>query len=505
VTQGPLILTIDVGTSSVRAMLFDAEARPVEGMEAQIRHQMQSTADGGVQTDADVLFERVCECIDGLLAKAGDRAGEIAAVAPTTFWHNVLGVSRDGRALTPLYTWADTRATGAAAALRETLDARAVHERTGCVIHPSYLPAKLHWLLSPHPKPPPGPRGRHIARRARWWLSFAEFMILTLFGSPACSISMASGSGLLDQHRCKWDGEVLRAIPLDPEALSPLDDGPRRGLRPPYARRWPALARVAWFPGWGDGATSNVGCGCVTRKDVAMMVGTSGAMRVVWQPRRLAIPPRLWCYRVDARRVVMGGALSNGGNLLEWLRNTLRVPEDPGELERAVKEQKPDGHGLTFLPFLAGERSPGWHSEATATISGLRLHTTPIDIVRAGYEEVAYRFGLIYRLLREALPGIGPVTASGGALLHSPAWMQIMADVLGHPVTASAVAEASSRGAALLALEAIGAIPSIEGVAAPRGTTYRPNRAHTRIYAAASARQHALYELLIERGASTSR
>jgi gluconokinase len=499
-----LILTIDVGTSSVRAMLFDAQAQPVEGMEAQILHQMQSTADGGVQTDADALFGRVCDCIDGLLAKAGDLAGEIAAVAPTTFWHNVLGVSRDGRPLTPLYTWADTRATGAAAALREVLDSQAVHDRTGCVIHPSYLPAKLHWLLSSHPKPSPGLGGRRTVDRVRRWLSFAEFMTLTLFGSPVCSISMASGSGLLDQHRCTWDEEVLEAIPLDPKALSPLNDQPRRGLRPLYARRWPALAKAAWFPGWGDGATSNVGCGCVTRKDVAMMVGTSGAMRVVWQPRRLTIPPRLWCYRVDARRVVMGGALSNGGNLLEWLRNTLRLPEDHAELERAVAQREPDGHGLTFLPFLAGERSTGWHSEATATISGMRLHTTPIDIARAGVEEVAYRFGLIHRLLREALPGVGPVTASGGALLHSPARMQLMADVLGYPVTASAVAEASSRGAALLALEEIGAVPGIERVAAPRGTTYRPNRARTRIYAAASARQQALYELLIEKRASIS-
>jgi gluconokinase len=118
--------------------------------------------------------------------------------------------------------------------------------------------------------------------------------------------------------------------------------------------------------------------------------------------------------------------------------------------------------------------------------------------MRAGVEEVAYRFRLIHQLLRESIPGIGPVTASGAALLRSPALMQMMADVLGHPVTASAVAEASSRGAALLALEAIGIIPDIGDVESPTGTVYQPNRAYTKKYAVGFARQQALYKVLIE-------
>jgi len=121
-----------------------------------------------------------------------------------------------------------------------------------------------------------GDRGGAVRR----WLSFAEYMTFEVFGSPSCSISMASGTGLLDQHRCVWDAEVLAAIPLDPARLSPLDERPRRGMRDRYVKRWPSLARAVWFPGWGDGATSNVGSGCVSRRDVAMMVGTSG--RCAW-------------------------------------------------------------------------------------------------------------------------------------------------------------------------------------------------------------------------------
>ena len=386
----PLIMTIDVGTSSVRASLYDGQGRAVQGLEIQQTHQMASTADGGVETDADQLFDRVCGTIDALLETAGQLGARIAAVAPTTFWHNVLGVADDAAALTPLYTWADTRSAAAAGELRAMLDAGAMHLRTGCFLHPSYLPAKIRWLQSDEKR----------GARVRYWLSFAELMLFRFFGAPACSISMASGTGLLNQHTCTWDEEVLAAIPVSASLLSPLNDAPVHGLSPRFAARWPALAGTPWFPGWGDGATNNCGSGCADASRVAMMVGTSGAMRVVRRVQHVTIAPKLWCYRVDTARVIVGGALSNGGNLLQWLRDTLQFSA-PGrvgeldELERDIAAIAPDSHGLTILPFLAGERSPDWATDARGTISGLRLHTRPVDILRAGYEAVAYRFGLI--------------------------------------------------------------------------------------------------------------
>lgn len=493
--QDPLVLTLDVGTSSVRAMLYDGQARAISGMETQRFHQMRSTPDGGVETDAGPLFDRVADCLDGVLHLAGPLASRIAAVAPDTFWHNVLGVDDAGQPCTPIYTWADTRAASAARALRGELDTAAIHATTGCVIHASYLPAKLRWLLGDpvgtHP-------GKDAVGRVRTWLSFAEYLTLRLFGTPSCSISMASGSGLLNQHRCAWDTTILAAIPIAADQLSPISDAPRTRMREPYASRWPVLARLPWFPGWGDGAMSNVGSGCVEQGQVAMMVGTSAAMRSVWETDHFTIPSRLWCYRMDAHRIVVGGALSNGGNLLDWLRTSLNLPGDLAALESEIAQMAPDAHGLTILPFLAGERSTGWHAEARGTITGLRLHTRPAEILRAGYEAIAYRLGLIYALLHEAIPGTGPVIASGGALLHSPTWLQMTADVLGAPVTASAVPEASSRGAALAALEALGAITRIGAIPAPLGATCRPDPVCTPVYQQGAARQQALYKVLIE-------
>jgi gluconokinase len=216
------------------------------------------------------------------------------------------------------------------------------------------------------------------------------------------------------------------------------------------------------------------------------------------------VPAGLWCYRVDRRRALLGGATSEGGNVYGWMQDTLRLGE-PEAVEQALAQLPPDGHGLTVLPFLAGERSPGWAGDVRATIGGLGLNTTPIEILRAGLEAVAYRFALIAELLEardvspvpDGSPQASTIVASGGALLSSPTWMQIIADTLGHPILASDEPEATSRGTVLLALEAHRAIPSLDALPATTGAIYEPDAANHEIYRGAIERQRELYRQLI--------
>ena len=189
----------------------------------------------------------------------------------------------------------------------------------------------------------------------------------------------------------------------------------------------------------------------------------------------------------------MGGALSDGGNLIEWLRNTLRLPEDTEEL---LAGMEPDSHGLIFLPILAGERGPGWADEANGTIAGLSMSNTPVEILRAAMEAVALRFSLIAEIIEAASPGEKEVVATGGGLLHSPTWTGIMADALGKPLIASGVQEASSRGAALLALERLGEL-EIEETEAQLGETFEPDPERHEIYRKALGRQRRLYEAVL--------
>ena len=484
-----LILTLDVGTSSLRTMLYGTQGSALPDAEVQITHSANVTPDGGVELDPEALFANAVRAIDGLLPRVPP-GQTIAGVATCTLWHSVLGVDASGAAITPLYTWADTRAPAAAAELRTRLDQDAVHARTGCFLHPSYLPARLLWLSEAQPE---------IWRRAARWVSFGEYLHQRLLGKTICSVSMASGTGLLDVRRCAWDREVLDAIGLDPAQLSPLGDTADAvaGLRPEWAARWPALAAVPWLPALGDGACSNVGSGCVSPRRIALMVGTSGAIRVVVETPDAPVVPGLWWYRVDRRRPLLGGALSEGGNLVAWMRATLQLDALP-DLEAEIAAMAPDAHGLTVLPFLAGERSPGWAAQARGAIAGLSLATHPVEILRAGLEAIAYRFALIQRRLAAVAAPDAEVIASGGALLSSAAWMGMMADVLGRPVVDLGEHEASSRGAALLALEALGLLPDIAAVPTTLGATYEPDAARHARYQDGIARQTHLYDLLVK-------
>ena len=480
--QDVRILSVDVGSSSVRAELYDDAGEGLEGTEVKLDYEFEYTPEGGAEKDADELLDLVVRAVDGTLSEAGGAV--ISGVAMSTFWHSVLGLDRDGRPTTPILTWADRRAAECVPDLRERLDERAYHRRTGCVPHSSYCPAKLLWASYALPE---------AFEKTERWVSPADYFYANFFGEPyLVGTSMASGTGLFDQNRRKWDRETLEVLPAEEAQLSAISDEPRKGLAGEWAERWPALRETPWLPAVGDGACSNVGSGCTGSDRLALMVGTSGAMRVLWKAESVEIPDGPWCYRADAKRYVMGGALSDGGNLIEWLRNTLRLP-DTEKTEEMLSDMEPDSHGLTFLPLLAGERGPGWADRANGTVSGLSMTSKPVEILRAAMEAVAFRFAIIAEMLGTASPGEKEVVASGGGLLNSPTWTRIMADTLGRPVTLSGVQEASSRGAALIALEALGG-PEIEAAQAPLGETFEPDPSNHEVYMKALERQRRLYD-----------
>jgi gluconokinase len=406
--------------------------------------------DGTVETDADAVVDLVFGAMDGAVA-ALPSGSRVAAVGFSALWHTLLGVDGSGRPVTPAYAWSDTRATGAAAELRTELDEGAVRARTGVRFHPSYPPAKLRWLRSFH---------GDVFGRARWWMSLPEYLWLRLTGDRVVDASMAAGSGLLDQPRLAWDQELLAACSVDPDQLSRVVAGPDGGSVPgaevPGASRWPALRSAVWRLPVGDGVCANLGSGCHDRSRAALSVGTSAAIRVV-SPGGWTHPPTgLWSYRMDRDRTLVGGAISNGGLVKDWLENLLRLPASGAELDALLEARPPGSHGLSFLPFLAGERSPHWPLGAAATLSDLRLASSALDLLQAGMEAVAYRLVLLRTRLRDAVPESTRIVASGGALRASPVWARLLADALGEPVLLTAEPETSSRGAALLALEAAG-------------------------------------------------
>jgi gluconokinase len=440
------VLAIDVGTSSVRAQLFDADA--------QEREPAQRKYPG--ENDPARIVELVREAI-GAATADGE---EYDAVGGSCFGHSLLPLDEHGRPLTEILGWRDTRSADAAEWLARRVDVEAVHARTGCHIHTSYWPAKLAWLAT---------RNVHASK----FIGFSEYLYAQLVGREVpMSTSLASASGLFDLHARAWDQELLETLGIDAEQLPDISDEAMDG----------------WYPAVLDGACSNLGTGCVTRERAALMVGTSGAFRTVHETRQPQARPGLFIHWIDDRRVVEGGSLSDGGSLVHWLEQTLR------EADGSLADRDPDSHGLTFLALLGGERSPGWHQHAKGAIHGLTFGTTPLDIRQAALEGVAFMFATVAGLM----PEVEQVVATGGSLLQDDGWLQIMADALGRPVTVSGVKEGSLRGAAVVALERLGESPppgALDRVVEPR-----LDRADA--YRAALERHRELYEAAI--GSRTS-
>jgi gluconokinase len=479
----PVVIAVDVGSSSARAALFDARGEPLPGRFHQVPYQPRVTSDGGVEHDPAVLLDAVATCIDAVHATPD--SARVAAVGVTTFWHGLLGFDAAGHPVTPISMWADTRGAADADVLRGALDEAAIHARTGCHLHASYWPARLLWLAREQPT---------VMTRVARWGSFGEHLETELFGEAATSVAMASGTGLFDQARCVWDAEALDVAGITEAQLFPLVDRQegRRGLRGGWARRWPRLRGVPWFPAVGDGVASNVGSDCTGRSRIALNVGTSAALRII-TPNPGARVQGLWRYRVDRALSIVGGATSEGGNVYAWCRDLLKLPDDAA-VERALAESDADGHGLTVLPFVAGERAPGWRGDRRAVIAGLSLDTSPMEVVQAALEAVALRLALVYALLAPAAEQNHVIIASGGGLAHSPAWRRIIADALGHPVHWVADSEATSRGVALLALQSLGALSRLEHARRPLGEMIVPDPARHARYRAALERQRALDE-----------
>lgn len=482
-----VLLALDIGTSGTRAALFDNRGDQIEGSFLHLPADEYAELLAGDDVNADALVASVTQLLDAAVERAEEFVARIDYVAAASFWHSLIGVNDAGRAITPLLGWADTRASEAVPKLRELLPETETHARTGCRFHPSYWPAKLLWLKKFSPD---------VFARVRRWLSFADYLYLQLFGNSATSVSMASATGLLNQTTCEWDEGTLSALDID-ESFIPLIVAPRRtagGLRDEYMLRWPMLARATWFQSIGDGAANNIGVGCVSRERVALTVGTSGALRML--SSRVApatLPPELFCYRADRERVVIGGALSDGGGLLRWLQNSFKLSDDDAtEPNRLLEEYEPDSHGLTILPFWSGERAPGWSSSASGTIHGLTAATKPLDITRATLESIAYRFALIADPLESFAPAAS-FTIAGKAFVLYPFWAQMMADVLGQPVELSALPESTLRGAALLALETIGTIDTLETIKSAPVRTFVPDMQRHEVYRRAIGRQQELY------------
>ncbi|MEU4690124.1 gluconokinase [Actinoplanes sp. NPDC023714] len=472
----PLVLALDIGSTATRGGVHDAAGRRVRGLQHKVPHAFTVAPDGTSIIDPEQVTAEVGQVLDAVTAdpRLGTR---IAGVAMDTFAASLIGVDPAGRPLTPCLTYADSRSAGQVTALREELDERAVQQRTGTRLHTSYHAPRLRLLAG--------------VPAARWW-SLGEYVWQRLIGQPLAGTSTVAWTGLLDRRTGEYDAELLAAAGIGPDRLSPPRDMAQPVLSPAPAR-WPALARAAWFPVITDGYASNIGAGATDATVLTAATATSGALRVLLGGPADPLPFGLWNYRVDAGRTLLGGAINDVGRAVSWAQATLRLSPALG----AVLTAPPSEATPLVLPYLTGERAPGWNGQARAVFAGASAATDADTLFRGIVEGVALTYARVADELHPAAPQVVEVAASGRVSNDQPEWLQILADVLSRPVTHVTRRRATQRGTALLALDVLA--PDVPRAGRGVGAVYEPSPSSAAYYAERRLRFGEVYDALLRK------
>lgn len=459
-----MVLALDVGTTEVKAAAFvvvGPERPAPPPVVATVPLTTGHPGPGRAEQDPGAVLVAASDALGRCLATTRERLGEdveVAALSVTAAMHALVGVDRALAPCTPLVTWADERAADEALAQRAADSGGALCGRTGTPHHPMTPRAKLAWWSRHRPD---------AVTAVRWWLGLKDWVLWWLTGEVATERSSAGGTGLCSLETGTWDTGALAAAGVDAACLPRVREPTElMGLRPGLAAELGLPARLPVVPGAADGPVSNLGVGATAPGALAVTVGTSVAARLVVDRPVAGVDGHgaLFCYPLALDRWVVGGALGNGGSVLDWVAGTLAAGTPLDDLLDAAATVPPGADGLVMVPFLAPERAPLWEPGRSATLVGLRSHHGPAHVARAAVEGVGLQLAALCQRV-EAVHAVDEVRVSGGALRH-PLWRRVVAAALGRPVLVVGDLTGTALGAAALGWFAVGGAADLEGARA---------------------------------------
>lgn len=485
-------LGIDMGTSSIRAVMFDEAGYQISS--DSVDCSISTSFEGAAELDPEFVTNAVFNASSGCITKSGVNRHRIEAVCFSCHMHSLMLVGEHGEPLTQLMLWADTRAGREAEFIASKFDTADFYNRTGCrVRHPMYPLAKLLWIKNNHPD---------IFKKATRFITIKEYILFKLFGDYYADYTIAASQGYFNIHEQSWDKEILyEVLETGPEKLgTPVDClQVLRGIRPEYAELMGLDIGTPVVVGSGDGIMANLGCGVTDDTALSSTIGTSGAVRTTVGKPLLDPEQRTWCYSFTKDSWVAGGAINNGGLVLKWLRETFRKQFEYdaaayGEnvyklFDRFTKQVGPGSDGLIFLPYLTGERCPDWRADVRGLMHGLDYSHGRMHIVKAAMEGVMYRLYSVYEAISCLDKNAVQIRATGG-YIRSEAWLQMQADIFNKEILVCPVIETSALGAAYLAMVAVGAAGSIRDTL----PSMKPRKVITPV-----AENHEIYALAYKR------
>jgi gluconokinase len=472
------IIGIDIGTSGTKALAVNREGEVLYS--TYVSYAPISDFPDEQELDPNELLQAVIKTIQDLLLHLQGNH-KVMALSFSCAMHSLIAVDNMGLALTRAITWADLRSKEFAAKLKGTEMGNRIYEHTGTPIHAMSPLCKIIWLKDTYPE---------IFARAKKFISIKEFIWFQFFGKYQVDYSIASATGLFDIRTLAWYSESLSAAGIEINHLSePVPPTHMEtNLSEEFQKNIGLFDRVPFIIGANDGCLANLGSNAVLPGELALTIGTSGAVRVIAGNPQPDPEQRIFNYILTERLYVCGGAINNGGNVVKWFVDYFE--EQRGALDNDLNSRleelvqiDPGSEGLIFLPYLFGERSPIWDSNARAVFFGVHSGHRPGHFLRSIIEGIGFALYQTALALEDCTGPIQKIIASGG-FIKSKLWLQLIADIFNKPVFVTEVADASAVGAAIMGWHALEEIPLLNETreATKNLRSFVPDRERNQIY-----------------------
>lgn len=474
---------IDIGTTSTKAVLFDDKGAPFA--QSTIDYPLDTSEPKTAVQDPEELFEAVIQAVSKTMHQSGIQQDELRVMSFSSAMHSLIAVDEEGKALTPLITWADQRSERHAERLKLEIG-QSLYGKTGTPIHSMSPLAKLLWLKE---------EDAELFSQAHKFIGIKEYVFYRLFNRHLVDYSVASATGLFNIYKLQWDEEALETAGISETVLSEVvpTTFTLREMNGTYADQMAISQSTPVVIGATDGCLANLGVDAISKGTVALSIGTSGAIRTVVNEPVTDPKGRIFCYALTEEHWVIGGPVNNGGMILRWLRDEL-CQDDLREAEKTGKNVyslmtekmstvKAGSKGLLFHPYLAGERAPSWNSSARGSFYGLAMHHTKEDMMRSVLEGITMNLKQVMDALEDIIGQPEKIHGTGG-FAHSNVWRQMIADVFNLEVHISQTAEGACLGAAFLGQYAIGDVEHLSDIKnyVTSGTINKPNGEHVEVY-----------------------
>ena len=410
-------------------MLYDTESKTYR-----VETSSFSLGEDTTRQDASGIYEETMAV--GRRLAAGK---QIDLISLSGAWHSIFLADPKMNPVTPVYAWSNTEASPLCSRLREDKDfVDWYYKRTGCMVSAIYPAFKLMMLKE---------QGYSLSDHLI--MGQGSYNMYRLTGERVTMDSMASGTGLMNIHSKTYDREILDLVGIGERQLErivtyketlPLSEAGAKALG--IAAGIPVMACGS------DGGLNQVGSGAICDGVMTFSVGTSGAIRLSSDAPVIPDTPSTWCY-LSPKKWLSGGATSGATNCIDWFKNKMFEPDTTySDIERGFS---PDTDPPIFLPFLFGERAPGWQDNRSGGFYDIRPCHSRHDMYRSIMEGVLFNLYQNYEVLTK-LNGIPRKVMLSGGILNSEFWTRICVDLFNVPMTVNRMEHNSLLGGVVLGM-----------------------------------------------------